>query len=286
MKEQKLILIEVNSMMKKQKTIRIAVSSALLLTVVAAGVTLYRTGTITEQTKDNRQEEQQMEEDTSLSEMAQAEEMTTQEDTANVNTNQAVAENTEDIQEQEALASNENLLVESGSKENPTAETSSAETEENSAEETLADASPVLNFSDESTILWPVSGEIIIDYSMDATTYFPTLDQYKYNSAVMLDAEVGDPVQAAATGTVLSIYENEETGSTMTVDLGNGYQAVYGQLKDIRAEVGQTVEAGTIIGYINEPTKYYVEEGANLYFAMTKDEAPVDPMIYMETVTE
>lgn len=286
MKEQKLILIEVNSMMKKQKTIRIAVSSALLLTVVAAGVTLYRTGTITEQTKDNRQEEQQMEEDTSLSEMAQAEEMTTQEDTANVNTNQAVAENTEDIQEQEALASNENLLVESGSKENPTAETSSAATEENSAEETLADASPVLNFSDESTILWPVSGEIIIDYSMDATTYFPTLDQYKYNSAVMLDAEVGDPVQAAATGTVLSIYENEETGSTMTVDLGNGYQAVYGQLKDIRAEVGQTVEAGTIIGYINEPTKYYVEEGANLYFAMTKDEAPVDPMIYMETVTE
>ncbi|MEE1030562.1 MAG: M23 family metallopeptidase [Ruminococcus sp.] len=273
-------------MMKKQKTIRIAVSSALLLTVVAAGVTLYRTGTITEQTKDNRQEEQQMEEDTSLSEMAQAEEMTTQEDTANVNTNQAVAENTEDIQEQEALASNENLLVESGSKENPTAETSSAATEENSAEETLADASPVLNFSDESTILWPVGGEIIIDYSMDATTYFPTLDQYKYNSAVMLDAEVGDPVQAAATGTVLSIYENEETGSTMTVDLGNGYQAVYGQLKDIRAEVGQTVEAGTIIGYINEPTKYYVEEGANLYFAMTKDEAPVDPMIYMETVTE
>ena len=102
----------------------------------------------------------------------------------------------------------------------------------------------------------------------------------------MLDAEVGDPVQAAATGTVLSIYENEETGSTMTVDLGNGYQAVYGQLKDIRAEVGQTVEAGTIIGYINEPTKYYVEEGANLNFAMTKDEAPVDPMIYMETVTE
>ena len=38
---------------------------------------------------------------------------------------------------------------------------------------------------------------------------------------------------AVANGQILSITENEETGTTMTVDMGNGYQAIYGQLKDI-----------------------------------------------------
>ena len=37
---------------------------------------------------------------------------------------------------------------------------------------------------------------------------------------------------------------------------------------------------------IYNPTKYYVKEGANLYFSMTKDGNPIDPMIYIETVTE
>lgn len=274
MKEQKLILIEVNSMMKKQKTIRIAVSSALLLTVAIAGVTMYRAG-ITEPTKEKQKQEQQMEEDTSLSEMAQGEvEESLTEEIADVNTDQAVAENTQQIQQMETSEeASETVEIEESNTGMIT-------------EETVAQAAPVLNFSDESTILWPITGEILIDYSMDATTYFPTLDQYKYNKAVMLKSSVGTPVQAAATGTVLSIYENEETGSTMTVDLGNGFQAVYGQLKDINTAVGQTVEAGTIIGYIDDPTKYYVKEGANLYFAMTKDEVPVDPMLYLETVTE
>ena len=72
----------------------------------------------------------------------------------------------------------------------------------------------------------------------------------------------------------------------MVMDLGNGYQATYGQLKDITVEPGQTVGSGTILGYVSDPTKYYVKEGANLYFAMTKDGNPIDPMIYIETVTE
>ena len=152
--------------------------------------------------------------------------------------------------------------------------------------DTAALAQPELNFSEDSTMLWPVSGEVLIDYSMDATTYFQTLDQYKCNSALILGSAVDEPVQAAANGQVLSVIENEETGTTLTMDLGNGYQAIYGQLKDLTVSEGQTVSAGTIIGYVNEPTKYYVKEGANLYFAMRKEGEIIDPMIYIETVTE
>ena len=86
---------------------------------------------------------------------------------------------------------------------------------------------------------------------------------------------------AATNGTVASIEEMSETGTTVVLDLGNGYQSVYGQLKDLNVAVGQTIPQGTILGYVNEPTKYYTEEGSNLYFAMSKDGTPIDPIQYL-----
>lgn len=115
-----------------------------------------------------------------------------------------------------------------------------ADTQESA--DTSAAVQPELNFTEDSQMLWPVNGQVVIDYSMDATTYFPTLDQYKYNDALMLGCESGEPVQAAANGQVVSISEDVETGTTMVMDLGNGYQATYGQLKDIAVEPGQTVK--------------------------------------------
>lgn len=42
------------------------------------------------------------------------------------------------------------------------------------------------------------------------------------------------------------------------------------------------VAAGSAIGSLNEPTKYYSVEGTNLYFQVLKDGEPVDPMNFME----
>lgn len=87
---------------------------------------------------------------------------------------------------------------------------------------------------------------------------------------------------ASATGTVSSIEETAQTGTTVTLDMGNGYAAVYGQLKDLSVSEGDTVATGEPIGLLNEPTKYYSVEGPNLYFKVMKDGEPVDPMKFME----
>ena len=42
------------------------------------------------------------------------------------------------------------------------------------------------------------------------------------------------------------------------------------------------LQAGAVIGKVAEPTKYYVVEGANLYFSMTKDGVPIDPLDYIQ----
>lgn len=147
---------------------------------------------------------------------------------------------------------------------------------------TQAKAAVPLSFSPESDLSWPLQGDVILNYSMDQTVYFATLDQYKYNPALIIAGKVNDPVNAAATGKITDISANEETGLTVTMDLGNGYSAVYGQLKEVLYKEGATVEAGNAIGYIAEPTKYYSVEGSNLYFELLKDKEPVNPMQYMQ----
>ena len=58
------------------------------------------------------------------------------------------------------------------------------------------------------------------------------------------------------------------------------FPAIYGQLKDVTFKEGDSVEAGHVIGFVKEPTKYYVKEGANVFFQLKKDGKPVDPKDY------
>ena len=158
-------------------------------------------------------------------------------------------------------------------------ETSSADTAETSA---AGIAAQTLNFTEDSIMEWPVRGTVLVDYNMNETVYYPTLDQYRVSPAISLQAVEDAPVYAAADGQVLSITQDACTGTTVTMELGNGYQAVYGQLKDLTVAEGDTVKEGEVIGNISAPTKYYSVEGPNLYFAMRKDGTPVDPFEYLE----
>jgi murein DD-endopeptidase MepM/ murein hydrolase activator NlpD len=140
-----------------------------------------------------------------------------------------------------------------------------------------------LSFTNSSILVWPVETcDIIIDYSMDTTTYFATLDMYKTSDAVCIRSEIGSPVYACADGIVTLNSYNEELGHFIAMDLGNQYELTYGQLKDIQIDEGDTLKKGDLIGYINEPTKYYTVEGANLYLKLTENGTPVDPLDYLD----
>ena len=142
--------------------------------------------------------------------------------------------------------------------------------------------SPTVQFTEDSSLSWPAAGSILMDYSMDGTVYFQTLNEYKYNPALIISSQTGNPVVAAAKGIVESIDINEETGTTLTMNIGDNYELIYGQLKEVAVAQGDVVEQGELLGYVNEPTKYYCEEGSNLYFAMKKDGQVTDPCLYLE----
>lgn len=138
-----------------------------------------------------------------------------------------------------------------------------------------------LEFNESSTLLWPVEGDILLDYSVENTIYFPTMNEYKTNPAIIIQGDENLPVVAATTGVVSEIAEDDEIGIYMKMLIGNDYELTYGQIINPLAEVGDTVEEGTLIGYINEPTKYYTTEGYNLYFAVSRNEESLDPLDYL-----
>ena len=140
-----------------------------------------------------------------------------------------------------------------------------------------------LSFSPETDqLLWPVAGNVIMDYSMDKTVYFATLDQYKYNPAVIIQGTLDENVMSAAPGQVTKIETLEETGMTVTMDIGDGYELVYGQLKELPVKEGDYLKAGETVGYVSEPTRYYTKEGCNVYFEVRKDGESVDPMSLLQ----
>lgn len=142
---------------------------------------------------------------------------------------------------------------------------------------------PTLSFSPEmDKLLWPVAGNVILDYSMDKSVYFSTLDQYKYNPAVIIQGSPDASVMCAAQGKVTKIETLEETGTTVTMDIGDGYELIYGQLKELTVKEGDYLKAGETLGYISDPTKYFAKEGCNLYFEVRKDGESVDPMTLLQ----
>ena len=137
---------------------------------------------------------------------------------------------------------------------------------------------PNLDFKEEDGLVWPIVGDVLINYSMDRTIYFPTLEQYKYNPAIVIAATQGETIAAAADGRVTSVSYDPAIGNMVVMDLGNGYELTYGQLENITVSEGSYVSVGDGIGTVASPTKYYSVEGTNVYFKLTKDGEPVNPM--------
>lgn len=184
---------------------------------------------------------------------------------------QAQAEKTEEKQK-EVQSANTNKVEAEIKKEEPKEEP--VKQEQPKPEEELT-------FSKDEQLIWPIDGNIILNYSMDQTVYFSTLDQYKYNPALVISGELGEPVLAAADGKVTSLKSDARTGNMIVMDIGNGYETVYGQLQEVRVVEGEKVKQGDVIAYVEEPTKYYTVEGPNLYFQLLKDGNPENPLEYM-----
>ena len=158
----------------------------------------------------------------------------------------------------------------------------SAELAEDESDAEMAGSVINAGYQSGDPMTWPVRGEIVMDYSMDATTWYPTLQEYKCNPSILIQSEEGTDVAAAFEGTVTDVYNDVRLGNVVEMSLGNGYEASYGQLENVDVAVGDTISQGEVIGEVSQPTRYYSVEGSHLNFMLTQDGNPVDPLDYLD----
>ncbi len=133
------------------------------------------------------------------------------------------------------------------------------------------------------TFIMPVEGGVITKEYTDNTVVFnPTLGVYSAHLAVDITGAEGASVLCAYAGTVESIESTYLQGTIVTVNHGDGLKTVYSSLEvDEALQVGQTLEAGDILGVISTTNRQEYKEGAHLHFETLKNGAKVDPTDYL-----
>lgn len=91
-----------------------------------------------------------------------------------------------------------------------------------------------------------------------------------------LIASAGEPVYAAADGTVTDVIKSRKgLGNVVVIDHGNGYVTRYAHLADIEARKGRKVRKGTRIGYVGVSGNSFAP---HLHYEVLRDTLVLDPV--------
>jgi len=91
---------------------------------------------------------------------------------------------------------------------------------------------------------------------------------------------IGSPIHAAADGRVSFVGIKEGYGKVVEITHGNGLMTRYAHMSAWRAKVGQTVDAGDIIGLIGNTGR---STGPHLHFEVRIHDRAVNPRPFLET---
>lgn len=155
-----------------------------------------------------------------------------------------------------------------------------------SSQDTSAEASvPVTEPAAEtlSVRVWPVSGNTLESYSMQALSYNETTQDWRTHDGIDLSALVGEPVRAACSGTVSAVFDDEFLGTTVVISHPEGYETVYSNLAAMPAvSAGMQVTAGDTIGSVGETALLESASSPHLHFSVRQNGQSVDPAKFVD----
>ena len=132
------------------------------------------------------------------------------------------------------------------------------------------------------SFILPVSNFTSMTDYTDTLAYNATLKRFEAHKAIDFFAEEGTPVFAVYAGTVSDIKTTLLTGTTVTIDHGNGLFTVYNSLASgDDVFVGQSVIQGAEIGEVSVTNRQEAAGGAHLHFQVFEDGAAIDPAKYL-----
>ena len=73
---------------------------------------------------------------------------------------------------------------------------STEEATKTTTEEAAQTIGQQISYDGKTKLSWPITGNVILPYSTDETVYFETLDQYRTNPGILIEAKEGASVKA------------------------------------------------------------------------------------------
>lgn len=131
-----------------------------------------------------------------------------------------------------------------------------------------------------SFFVMPLTGEILKGYSDSELQYSMTYSDWRLHTGVDIAGKIGDTINAAGDGVVISVTENASYGKVVEINHGNDIIARYCGLDTVTVEKGDTVAANGKIGTLGEIPCECVE-AVHLHLSVTKENKSVDPLNIM-----
>lgn len=128
---------------------------------------------------------------------------------------------------------------------------------------------------------FPVEGEVIKNYSMDALVYSDTMKDYRVHSGIDIASTVGAEVIAFTDGVVSAVSDDYFNGMTVVITHEQGVVSYYMNLDPTLAEgieVGAEVLAGQPVGYVGTTARAEALDPAHLHFELRVNGSHIDPL--------
>ena len=126
--------------------------------------------------------------------------------------------------------------------------------------------------------VWPVVGNLESGFGGRRNPFGG--NSYEFHSGQDIDAAVGDPVVAGASGKVTFVGWQNGYGQLVVIDHGGGLTTRYGHLSHTDVAQGQTVERSQFIGRVGSTGR---STGPHLHYEIRINDEPVNPLPYLLT---
>lgn len=137
--------------------------------------------------------------------------------------------------------------------------------------------------NDENLVMmWPVKGELGMEYAVETLTYSNTLEHYTTHHGIDIISEENTPVKAALAGEIVEILTDSRLGITVSISHENGLMTRYSNLcTDAMINIGDKITKGQTISGVGTSSIFESADAPHLHFEVLLNGENVDPMKYL-----
>ena len=137
----------------------------------------------------------------------------------------------------------------------------------------------IQNFLDKFPTLWPANGNVSSPFGM---RMHPIYNKKMLHTGVDITGRTGDPIYAAASGTVIFSGVNGGYGNCIIIDHGDHLTTYYAHCSKLLVKKGDKVDKGDLVGKVGSTG---TSTAPHLHFEIRVDNTPIDPLKYLNRAT-